>query len=332
VSVLLNWRASVLGGVTPPLPVNGSAVDLRLANVTFPSLITVPAVAANLTTHLIGSVMGISTAVASYELRVLSGMTWADASPTTTDPLPKLTSYTTVGSGLIRVRIPLATSPRAVTAGLVRPPTGSQSFLRYSVYLMDRSNTTAAPLQLRSRCGARRATLVYTSSTALTTSTNTIDIKAPRPTARYSLVVMAEAVWRTTVSGRTVDEPATAGYLLYTQLDDVRPGTYTPEPDDESSTGTVQPPPVQASSGGLSTAVVAVIIVAALAVTGVGGWLLYMRCVRKVAATGPEMGFGLLDSESLHSSLPSDTFVQPSEPSASMSYTHMGAEGAGRGL
>ena len=199
VSLLLNTRSGV-GTFLPPLPPTNVTAQLRLANVTLPTLLTVPGTA-NLSSHLIGAVLGLGSAMNAFELRVMADVTWADACPIVADPLPKLTAPASVTTGNIKVRLPLATAPRAITSGMVRQPAGSTLQLRYSVFVLDRANTSAGGVQLRTRCGAQRAALVY-SGTGLTASSNTVEFKAPKPTARYQLVVLVEAVWRWTAGGR----------------------------------------------------------------------------------------------------------------------------------
>ena len=324
VSLLLNAANSG----SPSLPTNVSA-QFRLANVTLPTLLTVPGTT-NLSSHLIGAVVGLGPAMNAFELRVMADVSWADGCPTVADPLPKLTAPASVTSGNIKVRLPLATAPRAITSGMVRQPAGSTLQLRYSVFVLDRANTSAGGVQLRSRCGAQRAALVY-SGTGLTASSNTVEFKAPKPTARYQLVVLVEAVWRWTAGGRTVDEPATAGYTLYTQLDDVRPGSYTPEPDDDSSTGTVEPPPATSSGSAMNGWMIGGIVVVLLAVVAVLSWLLWRRLqLQKGMAVGAGMQHGLMDGQLAggQSSLPADTFVQQtSEGQSSAQYAQMAAEG-----
>ena len=319
--LLVNWRSRAV-------PLTASSAEMSLTDVSAPSFLSVPAAAAvNGSALLIGAVVGTSSVPSTaYEVRVLVNMTWADASPSSADVLPKLTLYSSVSVGRIRVRIPLATQPRTVTVGAVRPVgAGGQSLLRYSVYLRDQANTSAGTgMSLRSRCGVQRAmSLVYV-GTQLTAATSLVEFAAPslRSTARYSLVVLCEPVWRQTSAGRTVDEPSTAGYLLYSTLSDVRPGTYIPdEPDDDGGDGsTGQTPLPSASATTLSTAALAAIVVVAVALVAVLTALLLRWRQQKAAASAATVAVLRMDPHTLlpaAAHLPGDTQGTSTEPSTS---------------
>ena len=280
-------NASSSGGAATALP-SAQSNDGGSASVTSPYAVQLRlpgAVAASgMSSSLLASIGGVgtvATATSSYELRVLSDVSWADASPLLADSALRLTSYASTPSGLIRVRMPLASMPRAVTAGTMPQPAGSTtSGLQYSLYALDKAVANASAVNLRSMCGAQRhASLLY-QAVLSTAGSTTVDVKPPRSgsSVRYTIVVHVEHVWGwRTGQGNTAMryQPSTAAYATYTLLDDVRTGTQVPEPDDDDSSSggdsSVVPPPPSAgsSSGALSGAVIIGLVLAALAATAV---------------------------------------------------------------
>ena len=292
VSVYLNYR-------TEAIPTS-SAADVSATTVTAPTAL---AATPNLVngTHLVASVVGLGAANNIFETRVLVNVSWAAASPTASSTTLTVTSYQQVNSGYARVRIPLAATPSGVAAGTLRQPTGTTGSLRYSVYMLDKTNTT--DYNLRSRCGLNQAILVHT-AVGLTSSSNTIELKLPVSSHRYTVGVLVDHVWRTTVSGRTSYEASSPAYMTYTPID-VRSGVKVPDDESSSSSGMPLPPPVQSSS--LSPLVIVVIAVAAFVVMAVAVWVGVRHFRRQASIEG---GCLLNDGRQV-SSLPSDSLMLP---------------------
>ena len=297
VNVYLNYR-------TTAIP-SSSASDVNAMTVTSPIALAAALNTVN-ATQLIASIVGVGAASNTFETRLFTNVAWTAASPTAASTTPTVTDYRSVPSSYARVRIPLAATPAAVTAGTIRQPTGTTGYLRYSVYM----NETATNYNLRSRCGLAMssAVLIHT-AVGLTTSSNTLDIKLPTSSSgrRYTLTVLVDHVWRTTINSRNYSyEASSAGYIVYTPVE-VRSGTRQPEDDSSSSSGMAPPPPATESSGlsGTTIAIISVVVFLVLLVALLVG----VRYYRGKA--GVDRGMQLLNGDSSYqSSLPSDTFVQ----------------------
>ena len=281
VSLWVSYRDASGGGgntATAALPTAASNAG-GSATVTSPFAVPVPAAAVTAGSAMLASIGGVGATNNAYEVRVLSNVSWADASPTLSDAVLKLTSYASTPSGLIRVRIPTATMPRAVASGALRQPAGSTNVLLYSVYVLDKTDTSG--VNLRSQCGAKRGATLVSSVVLTAGSSSPVDVKPPRSGSalRYSLVVHVQHAWRTGQGSTVRYEPSSAAYASYAQLDDTRTGTLVPEPtDDDSSSGGdgALPAPSDArdgSGGALSGALLAGVVLGALAVLVVAAFL-----------------------------------------------------------
>ena len=316
VNVYLNCR-------TAAIP-TGSQADVSAAAVTSPIALACTLSPAS-ATQLIASVVGAAAVSSSFETRLLVNTGWAASAPTSATSQPMVTDYRTVSTGYARVKVPLAVAPAAVSSGAIRPPTGGTGYLRYSLYLLDKNDTSNSS-NLRARCGlqASSTVLVHTAF-GLTSGTNTLDVKLPVSSHRYTLVVLVDHVWRT---GKQpyMYESSSAAYITYNPVD-VRGGTKAPEDDSSSSSGMAPPPPGTQSSSGWSTSTVAIVSVVAFVVVVVA-LLLAVRYYKRKAIS--ESGMLLLDGHK--SSLPSDSFVmshsqqQPSQLTGEAFYA-MTAEG-----
>ena len=248
-------------------------------------------------THIIASVVGLGAGSNTFETRLLINMTWTAAAPSSTSATLTVTDYRQVAMGYARIRIPLATIPAAVTAGTIRQPAGTTGQLRYSVYIHDKANTTEA--NMRSRCGLSRAMLVQT-AVGLTSGTSSVDIKLPQSSHRYTVSVLVDHVWRSTVGGRPQYEASSPAYLVYTAASELRGGTQQPDDDSSSSSsGMPLPPAPESGSSGLSPVVIAVIAIAAVAVLMLAAMGIMRYHKQKQLASGSDMLMGRVRQQAL---------------------------------
>jgi hypothetical protein len=232
-SLFVNYR-------TPAIP-SSAASDLSSTSSSAVQELTVP-VSSGQPSPVIATVMSSASGGGStqYRLASLVGTSWSSASPSTSDAVLKLQSYSSTTAGRIRIRMQPAAIPLAVQQQTVVQPAGAQGVIKYSVYVMAAGDEIKNGLNAASRCGLTQlpATLRVNLTAAQVTSVNSvIELKAPSKLSaqRYSIVVLAEHVWRSTQQGVTVDEPSTPGFLVYTPLLNVRAGTY--QPDDDGGSG-----------------------------------------------------------------------------------------------
>ena len=308
VSVYLNYR-------TAGVP-SWSSADVSAVAVSAPTALVAVA-NSTASTHLVASMLGFSSSPATFQSRLLLSVSWSAASPTSASTTLTVTSYTQIPAGYARLRIPLAATPSAVTAGTIRQPTGTTGQLRYTAYMLDKS--VSSDINLSSKCGLTTGALPVHTGYALTKSSNTIDVKLPIASHRYTVTVLVEHVWRTAVSSRNYTyEPSSIGYITYTPVE-VRSGTKQPGGDGEdssSSSGGMVPPPAESSSGlpAMNILIITLVALGVTAVAAVVGYCYYKRMM-VAGGSGDSAGSGggadqLLDTHGGKSSLSAESYMQ----------------------
>ena len=308
VSVYLNYR-------TAGVP-SWSSADVSAVAVSAPTALVAVA-NSTASTHLVASMLGFSSSPATFQSRLLLSVSWSAASPTSASTTLTVTSYTQIPAGYARLRIPLAATPSAVTADTIRQPTGTTGQLRYTAYMLDKS--VSSDINLSSKCGLTTGALPVHTGYALTKSSNTIDVKLPIASHRYTVTVLVEHVWRTAVSSRNYTyEPSSIGYITYTPVE-VRSGTKQPGGDGEdssSSSGGMVPPPAESSSGlpAMNILIITLVALGVTAVAAVVGYCYYKRMM-VAGGSGDSAGSGggadqLLDTHGGKSSLSAESYMQ----------------------
>ena len=231
-SLFVNYR-------TAAIP-SSSASDLSLTGVSAVRELAVPVSSGQsspVVMTVVGGASGAGSSAALYRLASLpAGLSWSSASPSVSDPVLRLQSWSSTPTGRIRFRLQPASVPVAVQQQSVRQPAGAQGVLKYSVYVMAAGDEAAGGLNAASRCGLHQLTAIARlnlTAAQLTSAQSTVELKAPSrlTAARYTLIVLAEHVWRSTQQGLTEDQLSTPGYTIYTPLTNVRAGTYIPDDD-----------------------------------------------------------------------------------------------------
>ena len=231
-SLFVNYR-------TAAIP-SSSASDLSLTGVSAVRELAVPVSSGQsspVVMTVVGGASGSGSSAALYRLASLpAGLSWSSASPSVSDPVLRLQSWSSTPTGRIRFRLQPASVPVAVQQQSVRQPAGAQGVLKYSVYVMAAGDEAAGGLNAASRCGLHQLTAIARlnlTAAQLTSAQSTVELKAPSrlTAARYTLIVLAEHVWRSTQQGLTEDQLSTPGYTIYTPLTNVRAGTYIPDDD-----------------------------------------------------------------------------------------------------
>ena len=228
-------------------------------------VVTDPVTAPN--NRLTMTVRGASASATDYRLYSMQGVTWEDISPSTNNSNTQIwvTSYTAVADRNIKINFLPARPPQIVQDGRIQKPDGATGYVKYSVFWQKEPLTAV----MYTACGLNRTNLAgQWIDTALRGNNVTVTFPVASDVSRYSVQVLAQYVWRTTVAGRSTDVPATDGYLVYNYAVGVAPGSQLPNApsgnngyDESSSTGRGPVHPAD-QNGGQTAPTVDIIIIA----------------------------------------------------------------------
>ena len=242
---------------------DGASTSTRAAQVVVvSSAVTAPG------NKLTMTVRGASVTPTDYRLYTMQGVTWDYLSPSVNNSNTALWVSNPAGVGDMNIRIFFmpARAPQAVTDGWAQKPDGTTGLLKYSVFWQREPISSV----MFTACGLNRTNLGWqgVEGPQLRGANLSVTFKVPSDVSRYSVQVMVQYVWRTTVGNRFTDVPATDGYLVYSYAVGVAPGSQMPvsptgEPwyGDSSSTsrGPVHPADL---NGNTPTPTVDIIIIA----------------------------------------------------------------------